>query len=55
MIGDGIVRIVQLYVVVTQLGEKCFRWFLHLRSAGMELTKSVLSADIGSGSVQLDF
>jgi len=54
-IGDCIVGMVQLYAVVTELGEVCFKWFALLRSASTELAKDVLSADIRSGGVQTRF
>jgi len=43
---------VQLYAVVTELGEVWFKWFILPRSARTELTKDVLPADIRSGGVQ---
>jgi len=46
---------VQLYAVVTELGDVCFKWFVLLRSASTELAKDVLSADIRSGGVQAGF
>ena len=54
-IGDCIVGMVQLYAVVTELGEVCFKWFILLRSASREQGKDVLSADIGSSGVQTHF
>ena len=45
-IGDCIVGMVQLYAVVTELGELCFKWFVLLRLARTEVAKDVLSADI---------
>jgi len=49
------VGMVQLYAVVTELGEVYFMWFIRLRSASTELAMDVLSADIRSGSVQTRF
>jgi len=46
---------VQLFAVVTKLGEVFFKWFVLLRSASTELAKDVLSADIRSGGVQAGF
>jgi len=43
---------VQIYVVVTKLGEVSFKLFILLQSASMELAKIALSANIGSSSVQ---
>jgi len=54
-ISDCIVCMVQLCAVVTKLGEVCFKWFILLGSAGTELAKYVLSADIRSSGVQAGF
>jgi hypothetical protein len=54
-IGDFIVGMLQLYVVVTELGHVWFKWFVLLRSASTELAKNVMSADIRSGGVQTGF
>jgi len=54
-IGNRIVGIVQLLVVVTELGEVCVKWFILLRLASAELEKDVLSADVRSGGVQAGF
>jgi hypothetical protein len=43
---------VQLYAVISELGEDCLKWFVLLRSASKELAKDVQSADIRSGGVQ---
>ena len=46
---------VQLYAIVTKLGQVYFRWFVLLRSASMELAKEILSSNVESGSVQTSF
>jgi len=46
---------VQLYVVVTKLGEVRFEWFGLLRSASTESAKNVISTDKGSSGVQTGF
>jgi len=45
---------VQLYAVVTKIGEVYIEWFAFLRSVATELEKNVLSADTESGGVQTD-
>jgi len=43
---------VQFYVLVTDLGEVCFKWFILPRSARTERAKTVMSSEMASGSVQ---
>jgi len=46
---------VQLYVIVTELVEVCFKSYVRLSLASLKLEQNVLSAVLESGSVWIDF
>jgi len=46
---------VLLNVVVAELGEECFEWFIVLGSPSTELGKEILSAPTGSSGAQTSF